>query len=155
MTGLAIKIIAGLGLLIVAMLAWERYETVTQERDQLQKDLAAKTSQLEAAQKLAADEQSAREKLNKTNQEIKREAEELRECIADGSCVATVSVRVESACVPSNDGATRVEYRQAELAPVAARARTRLEEELKELEALYSFCQATLRSWAASSQTEG
>lgn len=138
----------------VAAIGWIYY--IHTDRIELQESLLKTQGDLDAANQSIADnkrnqelEAWARTQYINELEEAKRENERIEKCIADKSCVATIRVRVPTAC-PGGSGSNNSSGASdiaAQLSPDSLRARSRLEANIKEWEAKTKLCIKTLKNW--------
>jgi hypothetical protein len=125
-----------------------RYNHISDELDK-ERARAAKAeevvTQMTRNQEL---ENWSREQYLKELEIAKNEKDRIENCIASGTCVATVRVRVPAVCPGSAPGDTAgTEEITAQLSPAASRTRAALEHRIREQEAALAMAMRTLEQW--------
>ena len=140
-----IKLYAALGAVVFIALALWRYDYVMSENERLSGELDTANSTIktirEEAEKIAA----LRDVYYTDLTEAKAKNEQHEKCVANGTCVVTVRVRVPASCpTPANGDTPGAETATAELDAAARRAYSNLRSAIHEHHEWDKYCVKTL-----------
>jgi len=145
-----IRLYIGAALVAVLSLFIWRYNHISGELEK-ERTRAEKAESINEQMQLNQElENWAREEYLKELEDTKNAKEKLEDCIANKTCVATIRVRVPTACnsgSAASDSAGTEEY-SAILSADSLRTRSRLESSIREWEAKHKLCLRTLENWA-------
>jgi hypothetical protein len=140
-----------LAVTLLLSIAALHYKEVTTKLVDTEKALSEKVTELENGKKSREDARGVREEYLETIRSAKNENDRLRACIADGSCLPRVRIKTTCPQLPANGNTAGTETATAELGRDAQQNYIRLVEEIKQLNAMYDMCLATLYDWSSYS----
>ena len=140
-----IKLYAALGAVVLIALALWRYDYVMSENERLTESLKTMSATLRAEREEAEKIAALRDAYYTDLTEAKAKNEQHEKCVADGTCVVTVRVRVPASCpAPANGDTAGAETAAAELDAAAGRAYSNLRSAIHEHQEWDKYCVNTL-----------